>query len=112
MLTPRRGRSCLGHRLVVPNESRLAARAFAPSCLMERSIPVCGRLNLRLDANTLCRSCFWHRYFEPAVNESCLGLRKINFSWQIDDAEDKQRMLGRMAVFSGGMGFAGLGFST
>ena len=112
MLPPRRGCSCLGHRLVVLNESRLAARGFAPSGFIDRSIAVCGRLDLRLDANTLRRSRFWHRYFEPAVIESCLSLRKINFSGQVDDTEDKQCMLGRMAMFSGGMVFVWLGLST
>jgi hypothetical protein len=67
---------------------------------------------LRLDANAISRSRFWHHHLECAVVECRLGLREINLGGQIDHAKNQLRVSQRMTVFSRRMVFAELGFST
>src|SRR5208283_762611 len=58
------------------------------------------------------KSQFWHYYVESAVVECCSGLRGINFTGQIQDAEHQLRVPMRMGVLFRFGTFARLGFSA
>src|ERR1700733_3514535 len=94
LLFPRLCCLCLGVRLAGTRDV-WTARGFYPTCFMDGSITFCRQLWRRLDAKAFRRSRFWHHDLEYATVECYLGLRKVNLTGQIDDAEHQMLVRGR-----------------
>jgi hypothetical protein len=112
MLFPRCCSLRLDHWLVGSTHNRRTACGFDPTYFRDRTIAFCGQSQLRLHSNALRRSHFWHHYLDCTIFECRLGLRKINLSGQIDNAEHKLSGPERMGLLFRFVVFAGLGFST